>query len=92
MNYGSKQWKKKRNKILRRDKYKDKIKARFGITEDATIVHHIYPSDEYPEYAWEDWNLISVSNSTHRELHKKDGSLTQKGIELMQRTIPEEKK
>ena len=25
MNYGSKQWKKKRNKILRRDKYKDKI-------------------------------------------------------------------
>ena len=88
MNYGRERWKRKRKKILRRDKYIDKIKSRYGITEGANIVHHIYPSDEYPEYAWEDWNLISVSNATHRELHKKDGSLTKKGRELMKRTIP----
>lgn len=92
MNYGSKRWKKKREKILRRDKYIDKIKSRYGITVEATIVHHIYPSEDYPEYAWEDWNLISVSASTHRELHKLDGSLSEKGIELMTRTIPQEKK
>lgn len=85
-------WKAKRNHILRRDKYKDKIEARYGRAVEATIVHHIYPSDEYPQYAWEDWNLISVNPSTHQKLHNRDGSLSEKGIELMKRTIPKEKK
>ena len=91
MDYGSKRWKSKRLKILRRDKYKDKIRSRYGIAEAATIVHHIYPSDEYPEYAFSDWNLISVSPSTHQTLHNRDGSLSDKGMELMKRTIPKEK-
>lgn len=92
MDYGSVRWKAKRNHILRRDKYKDKIEARYGRAVEATIVHHIYPSDEYPQYAWEDWNLVSVSPSTHQKLHNRDGSLSEKGIELMKRTIPKEKK
>lgn len=92
MDYGSTRWKAKRNHILRRDKYKDKIESRYGRAVAATIVHHIYPSDEYPEYAWEDWNLISVSSSTHQKLHNRDGSLSDKGKELMARTIPKEKK
>ena len=84
--YGSERWKKKRNRILRRDKYIDKIEARYGRTVEATIVHHIFPADEYPEFFWTDWNLISVSRATHQKLHNKDGSLSDFGEELRRRT------
>ena len=52
MDYKSKRWEKKREKILRRDKYLDKVAARYGRTEEAKLVHHIYPAEDYPEYAW----------------------------------------
>ena len=59
--YGSQKWKNKRAHILRLDGYVDQYAKRWGRTLDAAIVHHIYPAAEYPEYAWEDWNLISIS-------------------------------
>ena len=87
MNYSSQRWKEKRMKILRRDKYMDRIEARYGRAVEATIVHHIYPSEDYPEYAYEDWNLISVSNKTHAALHlPNSGQLSDKGKELMEKT------
>ena len=53
------------------------------------MVHHIYPADEYPEYAWCDWNLISVSLATHNKLeNRKTGELTKEGIALQRRTEP----
>ena len=86
--YGSK-WKKKRKRILRMDGYIDRVAARYGRTEEATVVHHIYPADEYPEYAWCDWNLISVSLSTHNKLeNRKTGELFPLGLELQRRTLP----
>lgn len=55
----------------------------YGRTIEATIVHHIYPSKEYPEYAWCDWNLISVSQATHNKLENRTtGGLTEKGYWL----------
>lgn len=87
--YGGTKWKKKRAHILRLDGYRDRIAARYGRMEEATIVHHIYPSDEYPEYAWEDWNLISVSMATHNKLENRTtGELTKMGQDLMKQTIP----
>ena len=71
MDYESKRWKRKRRYILRLDGYKDRVAARFGKTQEANTVHHIYPVDEYPEYAWEDWNLISVADTTHNKLHNR---------------------
>ena len=69
----------------------DRYAKRFGRTEAAKIVHHIYPADEYPQYAWEDWNLISVSARTHNMLEdRQTGKLTEKGLELMRRTRPGE--
>ena len=87
--YGSAKWKRKREHILRLDGYRDVIAARYGRLQEATIVHHIYPADEYSEYAWCDWNLISVSQATHNKLENRTtGELTKLGIELMRRTIP----
>lgn len=86
--YGSK-WKKKRNSILRKDKYKCQIAKWFGRSEEANTVHHIYPAKDYPEYAWCDWNLISVSNKSHNKLeNRKTGELTSLGKWLMQKTVP----
>ena len=87
--YSNAKWKKKRMHILRLDGYKDKVAAMYGRTEEATTVHHIYPAAQYPEYAWQDWNLISVSQGSHNKLeNRKTGELTELGRMLMDRTKP----
>lgn len=84
--YGTK-WKKKRKHILRLDGYVDRIEKRYGRTVEANVVHHIYPAEEYPEYAWQDWNLISVSMATHNQIeNRKTGQLTELGLQLQRRT------
>lgn len=86
--YGSK-WKKKREKILKLDGYKCRVAAMYGKKEEANTVHHIYPADEYPQYAWEDWNLISVSQASHNKLENRStGELTELGQKLMRITRP----
>ena len=89
MDYKSKRWKKKRQIILKLDGYKDVIAKRYGKNIEATIVHHIYPAELYPEYQFENWNLISVSAKTHNTLHDRvTDELTDEGLKLMKRTIP----
>lgn len=86
--YGGR-WKKKRKHILSLDGYKCVIAKWFGKSEEATTVHHIYPADKYPEYAWCDWNLISVSQGSHNKLeNRQTGELTQLGRWLMSKTKP----
>jgi 5-methylcytosine-specific restriction endonuclease McrA len=86
--YGTK-WKEKRKKILRRDKYRCQVYAMYGRNVEANTVHHIYSTREYPEYAWCDWNLISVSLEGHNKLeNRKTGELTDLGKALRERTIP----
>lgn len=88
-NYYGQKWKNKRKHILRLDGYVDQIEKRYGRTKEAVVVHHIYPADEYPEYAWCDWNLISVSLATHNRLeNRQTGELLPLGMELQKRTIP----
>ncbi|HCD43849.1 MAG TPA: hypothetical protein DEQ64_08970 [Lachnoclostridium sp.] len=87
--YSGTKWKVKRLHVLRLDGYKDRVAAMYGRTLEATIVHHIYPAEEYPEYSWCDWNLISVSMATHNKLENRTtGELTKMGCELMERTVP----
>lgn len=86
--YGSK-WKAKRKKILRLDGYKCQIARMYGKEEEAVVVHHIYPADTYPEYAWCDWNLIGVSLGGHNKLENRNtGELTELGKQIMKRTKP----
>ena len=87
--YQGSKWKKKRKRILRMDGYVDQVLKRYGKIEAATVVHHIYPAEEYPEWAWEDWNLISVSLATHNRLENRNtGELTKEGVALQRRTTP----
>lgn len=90
--YNTKRWKEKRKHILLRDGWKDQVALRDGITIEANTVHHILPREEYPQYAWEDWNLISVSQETHKKrLHEKyTGKLTKLGKSLMYQTASEQ--
>lgn len=81
-------WKRKREAILKRDGYIDQIVLReTGQRRPADTVHHIFPRSIYPEYTWENWNLISVSAKTHDELHNHfQDSLSEKGERLLRST------
>ena len=90
MDYQGTRWKKKRAYILRLDGYIDRVQARYGKTVEATVVHHIYPVDEYPEYAYCLWNLVSLSRAMHNTLHDRNtDKLTAEGVALMRRTKPQ---
>ena len=85
----SEKWRRKRENILRRDGYMDQIIFRKeGRMVPADHVHHIFPKEKYPQYAYADWNLISVCRDTHmRRLHNPiSGKLTKEGKQLMNET------
>lgn len=77
-NYDDVRWKKKRNAILRRDRYKCVRCARYGISRQATEVHHIKPVDEYPELAFEDRNLLSLCHACHNAQHPEKSTQMQR--------------
>lgn len=80
-------WKKLRAYVLRRDRFLDQVALRYGKRIDANVVHHIFPREHFPQYTYADWNLISVSQTTHNKLHDRDGhKLTEAGWQLLQRT------
>lgn len=70
--YKSARWKKLREKVLRRDGYMCQISKRYGIARKAQTVHHIFPREEFPEYQWCTWNLISLSTEAHNKLHDRN--------------------
>lgn len=89
--YKARRWERLRAQVMRRDGYRCQLSKRYGKVVPADLVHHIYPVDEFPEYAFEPWNLISVSRAAHNKLHDRDSDkLTAEGVALMRRTIPPE--
>ena len=87
--YKARRWERLRAQVMRRDGYRCQLSKRYGKSVPAELVHHIYPVDEFPEYAFEPWNLISVSRAVHNKLHDRDSDkLTAEGVALMRRTIP----
>ena len=79
-------WRKKRERILKRDNYECQLSKRYGKHIPAEIVHHIFPRDEYPQYALADWNLIALSITQHRKLHTDNNGLTKDGWDLLRKT------
>ena len=81
----SEQWRRKAKSIMRRDGYIDQwILKTSGQMEPAQVVHHILPREQFPQYAMEDWNLISLSKKTHdKVIHTMSGKLTNEGKKLM---------
>ena len=85
--YATPRWLRLRERVLRRDGYQCQISKRYGKHVQANLVHHIFPREDYPQYEWETWNLISVCQSVHNELHDRNtNALTDKGKELLERT------
>lgn len=85
--YDRPKWLRIRSSVLRRDKYLDAYLARYGKIAPAEVVHHIFPKDEFPQYAYCVWNLISVSRKTHQSFHDRESDrLTKTGLELLLRT------
>lgn len=85
--YDSPKWQRVRKSALMRDGYQDVELRRYGKIKPAEVVHHIFPKDEFPQYAYCLWNLISVSRMTHNTFHDRDtDELTEKGMELLRRT------
>lgn len=84
MNYKSKRWKRLREKILRRDGYMCQVSKRQGRMVEANTVHHIFPVEDYPEYMWSEWNLISLSSEQHNFMHDRGTRrLTEEGRRLL---------
>lgn len=86
--YSTGRWRRLRLRILRRDGYMCQHARRYGRAAEASTVHHIWPAEEWPEYAWQDWNLTSLSAGAHRAMHNDDGTLSNLGEALRRRTIP----
>lgn len=85
--YKSRRWERVRQQALRRDNYIDQELKRYGNIKQAELVHHIFPVEEYPEYAYCLWNLISITRATHKDFHDQNNdTLTSKGIDLLVRT------
>ena len=67
--YKSKEWKRKRKEILRRDNYEcQRCKCEGGFSK-ATTVHHIKHLDKHPELALVDSNLESLCGACHNVEH-----------------------
>lgn len=69
--YKGKKWERLRRAVLARDGYQCQVAKRYGITQPANVVHHVFPVEAYPEYKWCAWNLIAVSDEMHNMLHDR---------------------
>lgn len=84
---GSSRWRKLRERALRRDKYICRECRRYGRSVEATTAHHAWPVEDWPEFAWSLWNLVSLCDACHERMHeRKSRKLTPLG-ELWRRKI-----
>lgn len=87
--YRTARWARLRERILRRDGYLCREALRYGKRVEATVVHHVWPADDYPEWAWEPWNLIALSHDGHKAMHDPfTGKLTETGERWCRRIPP----
>ena len=85
--YKTKRWELLRESILRRDGYMCQDRKRYGKRVQADHVHHIFPREQFPEYQWQPWNLISLCKEAHNEMHyRTNNKLTAKGLDLLRKT------
>ena len=85
----NKRWRHLRMQALRRDGFRCQDAARFGRTVEAVTVHHIWPAEDFPEFAYCLWNLVSLSAAAHDSMHDRaTRRLTPKGEALRRKTIP----
>lgn len=89
MEYKSKRWVAARRAALRRDRHQCRECSRYGLAVNASVVHHAWPAEDWPELAWMPWNLVSLCPACHNAMHDRDtGALTARGMALRRRVTP----
>lgn len=85
----NKRWRRLRESVLKEAGYTDQHLRRFGRIAQATHVHHIWPAEDFPEFAYCRWNLIALSLESHNAMHDRiTGKLSPLGEALRRRTVP----
>lgn len=85
----NKRWQRLRAQVLREAGYRCEYAKRYGKRVQAQHVHHIWPVEDWPQFAYERWNLIALSQEAHNRMHDRwTGKLSDVGEQLRQRTIP----
>ena len=91
--YTSTRWRKLRASVLRAAGYRCQYAKRYGRNVEATRVHHIWPAEDFPEYAWSRWNLIALSLEAHNAMHDRTtGKLSPIGEALRRKTVPPDRR
>lgn len=84
--YSTKRWKQKRKAVLKRDEYCCQECKRYGKTTPATTVHHIHPLRSRPDLRLVSWNLVSLCNTCHEQMHdRQTEELTDLGVQWVER-------
>ena len=79
--YKTNKWVALRNTALIRDKYMCQCCIANNKQVNATCVHHVFPIERYPQYSYELWNLMSLCDKCHDEMHNHyTGELSKKGM------------
>lgn len=90
--YHSRRWLRVREQALKTYGYKCQESLRYGLIRQADVVHHIWPVEDFPEYAWESWNHLPLTRENHDRMHNRiTGRLTPLG-EAWRRRCPPLKK
>lgn len=71
LDYKLKKWHNKTKVIKKRDNFMCQECRRYGKSTDAECVHHIYPTDDYPELFYKNDNLVSLCNACHNRMHDR---------------------
>ena len=87
--YNSPRWRRLRERCLRKAGYRCQWAKRYGRREEATTAHHAWPAEDFPEYAWCEWNLVALSTASHNAMHDRNtGKLTDEGEKLRRKIVP----
>lgn len=84
----NKRWRRLRERVLREQKWCQEAE-RYGVRLQAEVVHHVWPAEDYPEYAYCRWNLVALTTENHDRMHDRfTRKLTPLGERWRRRTIP----
>ena len=89
--YKSREWKLKRQEILRRDNFECQLCKARGLANKGVLVHHIKPLKSKPHLAFDNDNLITLCTACHEKEHRRLDGYRVKKKEKKQELLPPER-